>query len=86
MLSHRFQTIFPHLQDTRDDKPADVLLHDGGQVEGVDQVEDGLHLLISLLHSQGHPVSDQPVGKGLGCVLDQVRLLEHPRGVGASLA
>ena len=86
MLSNHFQTGFPHLQDTRDDKPADVLLHDGGQVEGVDQVEDGFHLLISLLHGQGHPVSDQPVGKGLGCVLDQVGLLEHPRGVGASLA
>ena len=86
MPSHCFQTGFPHLQDTRDDKPADVLLQDGGQVEAVDQVEDGFHLLISLLHGQGHPVSDQPVGKGLGCVLDQVGLLEHPRGVGASLA
>merc|ERR1711962_1962339 len=64
----------------------DVLLHDGGHIEGVDQVENGIHLLISLLHSQGHPVSDQPIGKGLGCVLDQVGLLEHPRGVGASLA
>ena len=75
-----------HLKNAIDDKPADVLLHDGGQVESIDQVQDGLHLLVRLGHSQRHPVRNQSVGKRLASVLDQIRLLKHPGRVSAGLS
>merc|ERR1719242_442294 len=47
---------------------------------------DWLHFLVRLSYGQGHPVSNQPVAKGLRRVLDQIGLLKHPRGVGAGLS
>ena len=48
-------------QETIDDKPGQVLLHNGGHVQGEHPGQDGLQLLVTCVQGQGKPVNQSEV-------------------------